>query len=331
MLKTCSKCGESLPLDKFRTERKPDGRTFTRGVCRRCRETVAGIMAHREPGPTAPDPAPVGSAPPPPLRQTVEIAPKIRPVVIGGELEPVLIVPDTHVPYHDERAWQVMLAAARDIQPKRIIILGDFVDFYAVSFHTKALNRSRNLKWEIEQARLKRADLDGLGADSKIYIKGNHEDRLDRFLATYAGPINDLVDFDREMGLTENGWQVVPYKQGYDLGHVSFTHDTGSAGINAHRQSMNVYHGSVVIGHTHRMGYDVVGSTKGKRILCAMLGWLGDFDRIDYVHKQKALRDWVHGFGVGYYEKSTGLVYIQPVPIVNYSCTVSGIKYAANW
>lgn len=330
MFKTCSKCGETLPLERFRVEVRPDGRTFTRGACRHCREVV-GKMARRRPPPpdeTAPEPVPAGSAPPPP---PIEFVPKVSPVAIGGELESILIIPDTHVPYHDERAWQVMLAVAKSIEPDRIIILGDFVDFYAVSFHAKALDRSRNLKWEIEQAKLKREDLDGLGATNKVYIKGNHEDRLDRFLSTYAGPINELVDFDREMGLTANGWAVVPYKQGYDLGHVSFTHDTGSAGINAHRQSMNVYHGSVVIGHTHRMAYDVVGSTKGKRILAAMLGWLGDFDRIDYVHKQKALRDWVHGFGIGHHEPETGLVYVQPVPIVNYTCAVHGVKYAANW
>ena len=260
-----------------------------------------------------------------------EETPKTAAVSRSGGLERVLIIPDTHAPYHDERAWQVMLAAARDFLPHRIIVLGDFLDFYAVSDHTKDPRRSSNLKWELEQGCLKRGDLDGLGATHKQYIKGNHEDRLDRFIASYAGPINDLVSFDREMGLTENGWQITPYKQGYDLGHVSFTHDTGSAGANAHRQAMSVYHGSVVIGHTHRMAYEVVGSNKGKRILAAMLGWLGDFEAIDYMHKQKALRDWVHGFGVGYYEPSSGLVFVQPVPIVNYECVLNGTKYAANW
>ena len=45
-------------------------------------------------------------------------------------LEPVLIVPDTHRPFHNKRAWGLMLKVAEPLKPKHIVIIGDFADFY---------------------------------------------------------------------------------------------------------------------------------------------------------------------------------------------------------
>ena len=59
----------------------------------------------------------------------------------------------------------------------------------------------------------------------------------------------------------------------------------------------------------------------------AMFGWLGDFDTIDYMHRAKAKRDWVHGFGIGYHDTITNYVYIAPVPIINGTCCVEGKVY----
>ena len=41
------------------------------------------------------------------------------------------------------------------------------------------------------------------------------------------------------------------------------------------------------------------------------------------MHEAKA-SDWVKGFGIGYLEPQTGIVHLQPVPIVNGRCVVNG-------
>ncbi len=124
--------------------------------------------------------------------------------------------------------------------------------------------------------------------------------------------------------LKDNGWEFVPYKSSIRLGKIHLTHDTGTAGQNAHRQSMNAFQGSVIIGHTHRMEYSVTGNADGPPQVGAMFGWLGNFEEIEYLHQIQARRAWVHGWGVGYLEPS-GVIHIQPVPVVDGSCCIGGI------
>jgi hypothetical protein len=81
--------------------------------------------------------------------------------------------------------------------------------------------------------------------------------------------------------------------------------------------------GSAVIGHTHRMAYEVVGRFDEHPYLAAMLGWLGDVKTAArYLHEAKSA-EWVHGFGVFYMEPS-GACHVQPVPIVDGRCVVQG-------
>ena len=60
-------------------------------------------------------------------------------------LVPLLIVPDVHVPYHDKRAWELMLAVGKDLKPQVLVSLGDMMDFYSVSSHSKNPNRVSQL------------------------------------------------------------------------------------------------------------------------------------------------------------------------------------------
>jgi hypothetical protein len=55
-----------------------------------------------------------------------------------------------------------------------------------------------------------------------------------------------------------------------------------------------------------------------------MLGWLGDVEMVDYKHKAMAKKEWALGFGVGYLDPKTEIVYIVPTPIIKYTCLVEG-------
>lgn len=170
----------------------------------------------------------------------------------------VLLIPDCHIPYHDKKAWALLLKAARAFKPDIIVTLGDFVDFYAVSSHSKNPDRVRDLKWEVDEALTCLDELDSLGAHEKIYISGNHEDRLERFLQDKAPELFSIVKIPKILELDERGWRYVPYKDDIKLGKLYMTHDTGKAGKYAHYQALDAYQGNVVIGHCLPVDYEVL-------------------------------------------------------------------------
>jgi hypothetical protein len=130
------------------------------------------------------------------------------------------------------------------------------------------------------------------------------------------------------LALKQRGWRYVPYKSDAKLGKLWLTHDVGTAGRNAIFKAVDTYEHSTITGHTHRMAYIVEGNATGEVKLAAAFGWLGDASKVDYMQKQLVLKNWTLGFGIGWINNSTGLVYTVPVPIVNYTCCVSGKLYS---
>lgn len=242
-------------------------------------------------------------------------------------LERVLIVPDVHRPYHDERAWRLMLKAAKDFKPNTIVIIGDFADFYTVSSHSKDPRRAFNLVNEVKDVRKGLAELNALGAKRKIFIAGNHCDRLTRYLRDKAPELFEFVDIPKILKLDEAGWEYVPYKQDIQIGKLNLTHDVGNAGRYAVYKALDGFQHSNITGHSHRLAYIVEGNMVGEYKLSAQFGWLGDVEKIDYMHRAKAKKDWALGFGIGHINPKTGIAYMVPVPIVNYTCVVNGTYY----
>jgi hypothetical protein len=235
----------------------------------------------------------------------------------------MLLVPDTHRPFHDERAWNLMMKAARFLKPKDITIIGDFGDFYSVSDKRKNPLRPQLLEHELRDVRQGLDDLDSLGAKTKRYIAGNHEHRLERYLEANAEALYETDCIPGKLGLKGRGWEYTPYLEHCAIGKLYLTHDVGTAGRMAVFKASDAFEHSVVTGHTHRMQYVVEGNALGTMRVSAMFGWLGDAKRADYTHMVRK-KDWPLGFGVGHLDEKTGFVYLQPVPIVEYTCCVNG-------
>lgn len=239
------------------------------------------------------------------------------------KLKKALFIPDTHVPYHDKRAWNLMMKVAKELKPDIICIAGDFADFYCVSSHDKSPEREDQLAEEIKQVNEALDQLDSCNAKEKIFVAGNHEDRLDRYLKTKAPELYSLVRVKQLFNLHKRGWKYVPYKQSTKVGKLHLTHDTGTAGAMAHSKALADFQDNVVIGHTHRTAYTVVGNAKGVPHVGAMFGWLGDVNQVDYMHQVKANRDWSLGFGIGYFQPN-GNFHLVPMTLVDYSVVLEG-------
>ena len=238
-------------------------------------------------------------------------------------LKPILFIPDTHRPYHDKRAWRVMIKAAQLIKPYRIVIQGDFADFYSVSSHNKDPNRVKQLEVEVKDVLRGFDELDALGAVKKDFIAGNHENRLERYLSTRAPEVFNLLSIPELFQLKARGWTYTPYRSDLHVGKIHVTHDVGACGRYAVFKALDTYQDNSLTGHTHRLAYIVEGTAIGIPHISASFGWLGDKTQADYMHRIKANRDWALGFGVGY-QRGNGVIHVQPVPIINYSVVVNG-------
>lgn len=242
-------------------------------------------------------------------------------------LEKILIVPDTHAPYHDVRAWDLVIRTARKWKPDRIIHMGDLADFYQLSSWDKDPARTETLADEVETARLLREQLDSLGAKRKDFIEGNHEDRIRKYLIKEAPKLFGTVDTDSLLELSENGWTFTPYQEFLTVGAVHFTHDVGGSGKYTTANALAAFEDSVVIGHHHSQAWLVQGDAMGNHHVAAQFGWLGNEKDADYAKRVQRRRKWSLGFGLGYHDLDTGTVFLIPCPIVNYTCLVEGKLY----
>ena len=243
------------------------------------------------------------------------------------EMEKLWFVPDVHRPYHDQRAWNLMMQAARAFGPDVLTLMGDFGDFYAVSDHIRDPKRKTLLDWELKDANVGLDELDALKARRKIFVNGNHEKRMTKYLRTRAPALDGIVTVEEKYRLKERGYEVVEYMQHASIGKLYVTHDVGASGKNALWKSMEVFEHSVVTAHTHRLGYLVEGNILGVTKVATSFGWLGDVMQMDYTSRAKAMKEWTLGFGYGWHHIPTGYCYIVPVPIVNYTCMVDGVQY----
>lgn len=237
--------------------------------------------------------------------------------------ERIIVCPDAHHPFVDERAWACFLEAAYVARANRVVIIGDFGDYYAVSSHDKSPERKETFADELADTNAALDQLQGLGIPVD-YCEGNHEQRLDRYLAKVAPELYGVALGSKELlRISERGWSWYPYKTICKHGHVRFTHDVGRSGKNAARQSLVDFGDNLVFGHTHRLGVAYEGTIDGGTRVCLNVGWLGDFEAIDYRHKFMAKRDWQHGFGlVDIDDRGNG--YCQAIPIINGRAMIDG-------
>jgi len=238
----------------------------------------------------------------------------------------VLIVPDTHAPWHNRLAWDLMIKVAKDFKPNVIVCLGDLIDLYSVSSYNRNPNRPRNVEYEVEIANSLLRELESLGARERYFIAGNHEWRLERYLTERAPELFNIVKIEELLQLRQHEWNYTPYKGFVRLGKMVFTHDLGKSGRYAVHSAVTDAQHSIVIGHLHRLCYLIEGDVFGQPRLSFCPGWLGDATKADYMHELRAKRDWATGFAVSYWHPD-GIHNIVPVPIVHGTAFLNGKVY----
>lgn len=241
-------------------------------------------------------------------------------------VEKALIIPDCHIPFHNRRAFRLMLKAALLLKPFATIILGDFGDNYSLSSHLKKPVRHMQLHDEIGavQTCLDQVE-EAIGDSHKTYICGNHEDRLERYLAHKAPELYETVSIPDLLDLEKRGWKWIPYRDYAMLHDLLITHDIRRSGKYAGLQAFEQTGMSTLIGHIHRIQVFVTSSLTRKTVFqSGSVGWLGDWQAAsDYMHKATFKRDWALGFGVAYFFRKK-LIKLDAIPIINNRCILEG-------
>ena len=176
-----------------------------------------------------------------------------------------LVVPDAHVgPGQDLSRFDALSKLINHKRPTRIIFMGDFVTLEALSNWDlqKAGIMEGKRYWEDVAAgreALRRSLKLPFGYEPEVvYIKGNHETRLERYVETKP-ELTGMLDLVKDLQLAEVGiTQVVEYRDSIEFDGVIFTHAPQNAanqavsGKYAIHRAAEMSAKSTVFVHTHR-------------------------------------------------------------------------------
>lgn len=238
----------------------------------------------------------------------------------------LMVFGDVHLPYESKDAVKLLFKAMREFKPDYILMMGDILDCFSISSFTKDKRKISLLSEEFEAGNKFLDEMTDC-VDSScqvVYIEGNHEARLKKYVNEKASELSGLVSIEKGLNLSAREILYVPYRNFWQLGKVIYTHDLDYAGAYVANRAVASAQHSIVVGHAHRIGLVVESDLRGRPKLGASFGWLGDVDEIDYAHRLKVLREWSLGFGIGYLDTRTNLTTLYPVPIVDNTCCIEG-------
>ena len=203
------------------------------------------------------------------------------------------ILNDLQIPFQDPQVLGLVLRFLDDLKPYGIILNGDVVDCYAISDYDKDPLKKPGLQREVRGAAalMERFKY----AKERIWLGGNHEDRLRRYL--WKNPeFADLeaLTFSSLFRVKEHGFTYYPYGKHWMLGKLLVTHGfmvRAHSGISA-RAHFDRMGTSVLIGHTHRLGVYYKTNVRGQHAAYEN----GCLCRLDPEYVQNP--DWQQGMSV---------------------------------
>ena len=231
--------------------------------------------------------------------------------------EKVLFVPDIHAPYQDNTAIRAMIAFGKEFKPDRIFLMGDVIDFYALSSFSKDPMRALKLQSEIDEAvsvlKIIRKEFPKARID---FVKGNHEHRLQRYLWNEAPELNSLRDLTVEAQLHLDDMNITYHEIGRTLyrgkviKHGNIVRKFSAYTAKGELESVGI---SGVSGHTHRAGFHFHTNEGGKHF------WFecGCLCKLKAEYMEGKTPNWQQGFGIGFFKLGSSKCNLHFVPIIN--------------
>lgn len=211
------------------------------------------------------------------------------------------VIGDLHIPYHDEDAIETACDKMEQENVDSILINGDLLDFYQLSFHEKD-PRNVHFKNEIEAGKQFFEYIRSRFPNIPIYfIPGNHENRFERYLRIKASELLDMDEFrlDVILHVAEYKIEYIPFRTKVVFGDFLIEHGDkipGAGGVVPARTALMRLKTNCIVNHFHKSSQSsqrVYGTGEASNIRGYSLGCLCDLAP-DYME----INEWNHGFAI---------------------------------
>ena len=173
----------------------------------------------------------------------------------------VIIINDTQRPFQDKKTLAAVERFWNDFAPDLEVYNGDIIDLYTLSVFDKNPSRRFTLKDELDDTRGWLEERATANPDARrVFIEGNHEDRLRRWLWRNA-ELAGLAELNVEglLGLADVGAEHLPYMSvldflGFRIEHGFKTSASKAFPTAVARWMALATSSSGLCGHTHRFG-----------------------------------------------------------------------------
>jgi hypothetical protein len=297
--RVCRKCNRELPLtaEWFRPTEFGPAKGF-RGSCRKCgnerikavmREKTAiaqAVKRHGTPGQFTPQI--VGSDDPGDFTERTEDGYRF------------VCLPDSHGHLIDHEAAEAALAFVRYYKPVRVYLLGDHVDFTGLSRFVSSPDERFSVRDDITACQSFLAKVRESAPKAAImYLKGNHEARLKKYLWSKAAELEGIAGLDVPsfLQLSEYGieWEESGHHEATEallVKHGNFVRVRSGYTATAELERSGI---SGISGHTHRL------AQVHKRNRLGMHTWIesGCLCKYDPPYMEGQTSDWQHGLSYG--------------------------------
>ena len=231
-----------------------------------------------------------------------------------GDSRKVAVIGDIHNPYQDQTALALVEDFLITMQPDVLVYNGDVNDFYQLSKFDKDPSRMDRLQADLNNTKkMFKHHAEILPKARKILIKGNHEDRWERFLRTSAPVLEclDCLELDRLFGLKTFGIKTVEYEEGLMINGVFLILHSDIVSIHSAYTAKRLYekHGGCgMCNHTHR------GGSFYKRDRFGTWGWWENFCLCRLDPDWIMNPNWQHGFSLIHFRDER--FWVEQIPII---------------
>lgn len=231
-------------------------------------------------------------------------------------LKRVVIVADTQSPYEDPQCVALAIKFIQDYKPDTLIMNGDMLDLASCSkFVRSRYAGPQTVKDEIEWATNSVIEplCKAAPKAEKIWIEGNHEYRLTRYIIAMAPSLEGLVEASPVFQCERLGIKYIKSKAGngiYKLTPMLTIMHGDRYGVNPAKSQYTAWGSSLVMGHAHKestyrwkhgCGTDHVAMASG--CLCKDPDW-------------RDIENYTRGFIAGWYDDENGEFGLDHIRIV---------------
>jgi predicted phosphodiesterase len=210
-----------------------------------------------------------------------------------------LILPDAHIPAHHVKAFATMNAIAKELNPTRLIIMGDWVDVLSLSRHPKRDPGVVRFEDETDAAERELDKVcDATSSAEKYLLQGNHDARSEAYEAEIP-ELEGALSIPKRLKLAEKRVRWVPLAEQdetFEIDGTGYLHGVFE-GVNAARQHAEILGPKVgirriVFAHCHSAQSWTTASGFSAR--CCM--FLGNEKHKAFSYRKGRPSPWVLGF-----------------------------------